>query len=60
MARTNVYLESKPRYEILDGLRGIAALFFYTGNAVPLTQNIEPWKFLLCSSGDFFLSLQSA
>ena len=26
MAKTNVYLESKPRYEILDGLRGIAAL----------------------------------
>ena len=22
----NVYLESKPRYEILDGLRGVAAL----------------------------------
>ena len=26
MTKTNVYLESKPRYEILDGLRGIAAL----------------------------------
>jgi len=26
MARENVYLESKPRYEILDGLRGVAAL----------------------------------
>lgn len=26
MAKTNIYLESKPRYEILDGLRGVAAL----------------------------------
>ncbi len=26
MARQNVYLESKPRYQILDGLRGVAAL----------------------------------
>ena len=26
MAKENVYLESKPRYEILDGLRGVAAI----------------------------------
>ena len=26
MAKQNVYLESKPRYEILDGLRGVASL----------------------------------
>ena len=26
MAKENVYLESKPRYEVLDGLRGVAAL----------------------------------
>lgn len=26
MKKENVYLESKPRYEILDGLRGVAAL----------------------------------
>ena len=26
MEKENVYLESKPRYEILDGLRGVAAL----------------------------------
>ncbi len=26
MGRENVYLESKPRYEILDGLRGVAAI----------------------------------
>ena len=26
MAKENVYLASKPRYEILDGLRGVAAL----------------------------------
>jgi hypothetical protein len=24
--RNNVYLASKPRYEILDGLRGVAAV----------------------------------
>ena len=26
MAKQNVFLASKPRYEILDGLRGVAAL----------------------------------
>ena len=26
MAKNDIYLESKPRYEILDGLRGVAAL----------------------------------
>ena len=26
MAKQNIYLESKPRYEILDGLRGVAAM----------------------------------
>jgi len=26
MMKSNIYLESKPRYEILDGLRGVAAL----------------------------------
>ena len=26
MAKENVFLESKPRYEILDGLRGVASL----------------------------------
>ena len=26
MAKENIYLESKPRYEVLDGLRGVAAL----------------------------------
>ena len=26
MAKTDIYLASKPRYEILDGLRGVAAL----------------------------------
>lgn len=25
-SRDNIYLASKPRYEILDGLRGVAAL----------------------------------
>ena len=26
MSNKNIYLESKPRYEILDGLRGVAAV----------------------------------
>lgn len=26
MDKNNIYLSSKPRYEILDGLRGVAAL----------------------------------
>ena len=26
MERKNIYLASKPRYEILDGLRGVAAV----------------------------------
>ena len=26
MAKNDIYLESKPRFEILDGLRGVAAL----------------------------------
>ena len=26
MSNSNVYLASKPRYEILDGLRGVAAM----------------------------------
>ena len=26
MRKSNIYLASKPRYEILDGLRGVAAM----------------------------------
>ena len=26
MTKNNIYLASKPRYEILDGLRGVAAM----------------------------------
>ena len=26
MSNRNIYLASKPRYEILDGLRGVAAM----------------------------------
>ena len=47
MAKENVYLASKPRYEILDGLRGVAALMvvffhcFETYNPVIGTQIIN-------------------
>ena len=34
MAKENVYLASKPRYEILDGLRGVAALMVIAGMVV--------------------------
>jgi len=43
----NQYLESKPRYEILDGLRGVAALivvayhFFETFSSNPATQALN-------------------
>ena len=30
MDKNNVYLASKPRYEILDGLRGVAAMRMMT------------------------------
>lgn len=44
MARTQ-YLASKPRYEILDGLRGVAALAVLTGVAalgtLDLTLNLN-------------------
>ena len=47
MAKENVYLASKPRYEILDGLRGVAALMvvlfhlFETYSAGPADQIIN-------------------
>lgn len=47
MAAQNQYLESKPRYEILDGLRGVAALvvvayhFFETYAQNPATQTLN-------------------
>ena len=47
MAKENVYLASKPRYEILDGLRGVAALMvilfhlFETYSAGPAYQIIN-------------------
>lgn len=53
MSKVNVYLASKPRYEILDGLRGVAALigaalFFFAGAAFPQTLQTPGWKFALC------------
>gem|GEM_PF-5122436 len=36
MAKETVYLASKPRYEILDGLRGVAALMvIFLSSAMP-------------------------
>ena len=31
MSNRNIYLASKPRYEILDGLRGVAAMLVAYG-----------------------------
>lgn len=30
MGKENLYLESKPRYEILDGLRGVASILVFS------------------------------
>lgn len=57
----NVYLDSKPRYEILDGLRGVAAVFvviyhlceshFGLGSAHPLNHGYLAVDFFFALSG---------
>ena len=55
---TTTYLASKPRYEILDGLRGVAAMIvvayhlFETYSASPVHQIFESW---LSGCGFLFL-----
>lgn len=55
---TTTYLASKPRYEILDGLRGVAAMIvvayhlFETYSAGPVHQILNHW---LSGCGFLFL-----
>ena len=62
MAKENVYLASKPRYEILDGLRGVAALMvvlfhlFETYSKGPAYQIINHGYLAV----DFFFVLSSS
>lgn len=58
-SHTNTYLESKPRYEILDGLRGVAALgvvMFHMMECYPaeISGWVMPHGFM---SVDFFFAL---
>lgn len=43
----NVYLASKPRYEILDGLRGVAAILIVIFHLWETYSNVPGWKVLL-------------
>lgn len=59
VTKTNTYLESKPRYEILDGLRGVAAfgvVMFHMMECYPheVSRWVLPHGFM---SVDFFFAL---
>lgn len=59
--KNNVYLASKPRYEILDGLRGVAALlvvgyhlletYFHGGSNQPINHGYLAVDFFFVLSG---------
>lgn len=59
--KNNVYLASKPRYEILDGLRGVAALlvvgyhlletYFHDGSNQPINHGYLAVDFFFVLSG---------
>jgi len=61
MDKNNIYLASKPRYEILDGLRGVAAMivvayhlcetYFTTGPAHPINHGYLAVDFFFVLSG---------
>ena len=59
MAKTDIYLASKPRYEILDGLRGVAAFMVVLFHIFE-TYSIGP-AFQIVNHGylavDFFFAL---
>ena len=67
---SNVYLASKPRYEILDGLRGVAAVFvlvyhlcethFGLGAAHPLNHGYLAVDFFFALSGFAKITKKSA
>ena len=67
---SNVYLASKPRYEILDGLRGVAAVFvlvyhlcethFGLGAAHPLNHGYLAVDFFFALSGFVKITKKSA
>lgn len=42
MANNNIYLASKPRYEILDGLRGVAAMLVVAFHLLETYYHMEP------------------
>ena len=46
--KSNVYLASKPRYEILDGLRGVAAVLVVTYH---LFETLSCCRLLFCLVG---------
>ena len=61
MEKSNIYLASKPRYEILDGLRGVAAVlvvayhlfetYFHCGADQPINHGYLAVDFFFALSG---------
>ena len=65
--KSNVYLASKPRYEILDGLRGVAAVlvvayhlfetYYHGGTSQPINHGYLAVDFFFVLSG-FVIGLE--
>lgn len=58
MAHDNIYLASKPRYEILDGLRGVASIlvmFFHFSMAYNFSRTETPLGHISMAVDFFFL-----
>ena len=68
MSKNNVYLASKPRYEILDGLRGVAAILvvayhlletYYGGKPdQPINHGYLAVDFFFVLSGEFLCTVE--